>query len=220
VARFITGPDGNEALRAEVDRLRGVEVELAVANATIRRMDKVISFLRSAQQQQAPVELKDNPSFRKVVSEFAVAKEAIATMQNEIKELHELIDTFRDPTTIEAAKGSEATPPQRAETQMEADFKDLLSALQNRKAGNEGFPFVKDKGADAVIGTLTNYLANILADWLRPIRRCPLQQDQPLKLGPPAKLRRPFLPNPLRQLHRDHERSKHYLQGIRVPQAP
>jgi hypothetical protein len=97
-----------------------------------------------SQQQQDPVELKDNPSFRKVESEFAEAKEAIATIQNEIKELHELIATFRDPTTVEAAQGSEATPPQRTETQMEADFKDLLAALLNRKAGNEGFPFVKD----------------------------------------------------------------------------
>jgi hypothetical protein len=79
-----------------------------------------------------------------VESEFAEAKEVIATMQNEIKELHELIATFQDPTTVEAAQGSEATPPQRAETQMEADFKDLLAALQTRKAGNEGFPFVKD----------------------------------------------------------------------------
>jgi hypothetical protein len=86
----------------------------------------------TVQSQQPPVELKDNPSFRKVESEFAEAKEAIATMQNEIKELHELIATFRDPTTVEAAQGSEATPPQRAETQMEADFKDLLAALQNR----------------------------------------------------------------------------------------
>ncbi|KAF8534173.1 hypothetical protein BDD12DRAFT_896877 [Trichophaea hybrida] len=75
----------NEALRVEVERLRGVEVELAAANATIHRMDNEIMYLRSVQQHEP-----DTPRLHSVETELEELKKDIATMRNELQDLRKL----------------------------------------------------------------------------------------------------------------------------------